>query len=128
MGVLVKGTSNSVLIDGLHEKHKEECLFSSPELARHITYDLKPDFLLFTHYYKDHYNSILIKQFLKNTNTAVIIGPEQVTEVLKEYIGPKVIIANRISPGISDMELSKLKRKYPEVFFLTESESKIQLN
>lgn len=128
MGVLVKGTSNSVLIDGLQEKHKEECLFPSPELVRHITDDLKPDFPLFTYYHKDHYSFILIKQFLKNTNTAVIIGPEHVTEVLKKYIRPKNIIANRISPGISDMELSKLKRKYPEVFFLTEAESKIQLN
>ena len=228
MGVLLKGASNSVLIDGLHEKYKEEYLFPSPELVKHITDDLKPDFLLFTHGHKDHYSSTLVKQFLKNNNASIVVGPEQVTDALKEYndiiitistkdytkqsislkdtrivalkvdhagtkaqsiqnvgyivylndkkilhlgdtnwmeernlfsklklkeeiidvailpywmlldskapeyineyISPKIIIANHISPGISDIELSKLKRKFPEVFFFMEPESKIQLN
>ena len=228
MGVLIKGISNSVLIDGLHKKYKEEYLFPSPELVQHITEDLQPDILLFTHHHKDHYSSNLVKQFLEKNDGSTVFGPEQVTETLKEYedrtitistkdytkqsihlkdiritalkvdhagikaqtiqnvgyiiyldnkiilhlgdtgwmedknlfsklklkeenidiailpywmlldtkapeyianhIDPKIVIANHIPTGISNIELAKLKRKYPKVYFLTEPESKIQLN
>ncbi|MCK8522916.1 MBL fold metallo-hydrolase [Aquimarina sp. D1M17] len=49
------------------------------------------------------------------------------TELLKKHINPKYCIATHISPRISQNDLQELKRKHPNIYFLTALEQQIQL-
>lgn len=52
---------------------------------------------------------------------------ENASELVKKHINPKHIIATHISPRIKKEELSELKGRYPNIYFLTQLEQQIQL-
>ncbi|SHI62233.1 L-ascorbate metabolism protein UlaG, beta-lactamase superfamily [Aquimarina spongiae] len=52
---------------------------------------------------------------------------EDASTLLKKHINPKYTIATHISPRIKEKELSSLKEKYPNIYFLTHLEQQIHL-
>lgn len=49
------------------------------------------------------------------------------SQQIKKHIDPKQIIATHISPRIAQQELQEMKKKYPDIHFLTTLEQQIQL-
>ncbi|WP_405207531.1 MBL fold metallo-hydrolase [Aquimarina sp. LLG6339-5] len=70
---------------------------------------------------------------LVNDNIDIVILPywmllnNNASQLIKNHINAKQIIATHISPKIKKQELQDLKKKYPEVHFLTTLEEQIQL-
>ncbi len=52
---------------------------------------------------------------------------ENASELIKKHINPEHVIATHISPRIKEKELSELKKRYPNTYFLTQLGQQIQL-
>lgn len=98
MGVLVEGEDQSILIDGLHEKYKPAYQYTPLVLAsRIISPEEVPlvDFLLITHFHRDHFSANLSQKFLQENTNSVLLGPVQAKEQI-ESIDSADNVSNRI--------------------------------
>ena len=84
MGVLISNDKTAVWIDGLHEYYGPEYL-NPPDTMLEKVFERKGIFkplqwLLFTHYHRDHYSANLIKRFLQLTPHHKVAGAPQVVD------------------------------------------------
>ena len=87
MGVLISDNTQSVLIDGLHEKYGDDYLFPPENLVDKITNGnngyATPLLLLYTHMHGDHFNGKLTDKFTTKHPQTIIMGAKQVINTLK---------------------------------------------
>ena len=86
MGVLISDEKTAVWIDGLHEYYGPEYL-NPPDSLIEKAYTKRPPFnnlqwLLFTHYHRDHFSKKLVNHFLQKKSRYKVIGAPQVVDSL----------------------------------------------
>lgn len=84
MGVLISNNKTSVWIDGLHQYYGPEYL-DTPDSLIQKAFARKDIFnqlqwLLFTHYHRDHFSTQLVKSFLQLADAIKVTGAPQVVD------------------------------------------------
>ena len=91
MGILISNDKTAVWIDGLHEFYGPDYL-NPPDTILEKAFEKKDIFkalqwLLFTHYHRDHYSANLVKRFLKlNPHHKVAGAPQVIDSFSARYI------------------------------------------
>ncbi len=113
MGVYITNHTSSVLIDGLHTEYGKDYLFPPVSLTHKITYQLRPDAIIFTHHHGDHFSAPLADEYLKANKTALLYGSQQITKEISTHPDRLIsIITNDYTPQTSvlkDLKITGIK-------------------
>ncbi len=86
MGVLIRGATGSVMIDGLHQRYGPAYLPTPDSVVAQVNRSVRPydhlSALLVTHYHRDHFSAELVRGFLKASATKRVAGAPQVIDSL----------------------------------------------
>ncbi|MEP7372165.1 MAG: MBL fold metallo-hydrolase [Chitinophagaceae bacterium] len=84
MGVLISNEKTAVWIDGLHEYYRPEYLNPPDYLLEKAYTKMAPfnnlQWLLFTHYHRDHFSKKLAKDLIQQTAHYKVIGAPQIVD------------------------------------------------
>ncbi len=91
MGVLIGSSYDVVLIDGFHKRYRPPYSYPVESTVEEIIdgkYQKfrKVNMALITHHHKDHFDSEYYKMFLQKNPESIVIGPQQVTDQIRNRL------------------------------------------
>lgn len=105
MGVLIGCDDRHILIDALHKKYKPDYVFPSKgTVQKLINGDSGIDIALVTHHHKDHFDAVLVSDYLKENDRSIVLGSPQVTEAIAPN-SKEISFSNRIKEIAYDGEM-----------------------